>query len=292
MNRLTVVLVGVSLFVATTSVMAQDPERVVVTVAAPVFLKPDATLTPLRLAKEGSALKVVASALDWYRIEFEDPQLGRRAGYILKRYVRALPPEPSQLQAVDLTVAEARPRPAALAAQGQPVSVPPPSQRFSSYPRDETAIGWGILRDSSLVDLGLDGTSTLGWNTSFAGNLSPWIGVIGDVGGNYKTVSGVTFKIHTYLSGIRVTGRSEFGRINPFGQFLVGLAQSRAGVRGFSISGNDFAIQPGGGVDIGLSNSVAVRLQMDFRTIFSEGEKFNEFRFMPGIVIRSGRKTF
>jgi hypothetical protein len=300
MSRLTVVLLVVSLFVAE-SVSAQEPERVVVTVTAPVFLKPDATATPFRLAKEGSALRVVTSERDWYRIEFEDPQFGRSLGYIQKRHVKAVPPPASsQLQPVDLSVAEARPKPPAPQAQippssllqQQPVSAPP-SQNYSFYPSLETGIGWSILRDSLLGDVGLDATSFVGWNTSFAGNLTPWMGLVGDVGGNYKNVLGVNLRLHTFLGGVRVTGRSEFGRINPFGQVLAGLVQSSASYSGLGISsGNDFAIQPGGGVDIGLSDSIAVRMQFDYRTIFDEGERFNEIRFMPGIVIRTGSKAF
>ena len=33
-------------------------------------------------------------------------------------------------------------------------------------------------------------------------------------------------------------------------------------------------------------------MQVDFRTIFAGNRTFSEFRFTPGIVIRSGRKEF
>ena len=285
MSRWTVLVFGVSLVAAATPAMAQTPERVAVTVAAPVFLEADATMTPLRLAREGSVLKVATAEGEWYQVEFDDPQFGRRIGYIEKRHVRVLPPEVSSMEAVDLTVAEARLRPAAAAAQDLWPPVPTRSSKYSLYPAAESAIGWGLLRDSLTQQ-----TSTLGWNVSVAGNLLPWLGLVGDVGGNYKTVADVTLKIHTFLSGVRISGRA--GRLVPFGQFVVGLAQSSAGYYGLNASSYDLAMQPGGGVDIGLSDSVALRVQVDFRTIFSEGARFNEVRFVPGIVVRSGSKAF
>jgi hypothetical protein len=87
---------------------AQSTTRVVVNAtAAPVFVLPDATMTPLRVAKEGSELNVITSEGDWYRVEFNDPQWGRRVGYIEKRHVSVMAAAPQQ--AVNLTVSESRP---------------------------------------------------------------------------------------------------------------------------------------------------------------------------------------
>ena len=41
-------------------------------------------------------------------------------------------------------------------------------------------MGWAFLNVEDM-------NSTLGWNPSFAGNLSPWLGIVGDITGNYKT---------------------------------------------------------------------------------------------------------
>jgi hypothetical protein len=54
---------------------AQSPVRVIVSAtAAPLFVTPESTVTPLRLAKEGSVLNVVSSEGEWYRVEFNDAQ--------------------------------------------------------------------------------------------------------------------------------------------------------------------------------------------------------------------------
>ena len=83
---------------------AQGATRVVVSAtAAPVLVKPDPAMVPLRMAKEGSVLTVIAAEDAWYRVEFQDPQYGRRVGYIEKRHVSVMAPAQ---QAIDLSVPE------------------------------------------------------------------------------------------------------------------------------------------------------------------------------------------
>ena len=123
-------------------------------------------------------------------------------------------------------------------------------------------------------------------------NLKPWLGIVGDVSGNYSTGSGVLGSTHNALAGPRFTGRPNGGRVNPFGQFLAGIQYTNVHGLGISESLVNFAIQPGGGVDIKLSDSLAVRMQLDYRTSFHDGFNYSAFRFAPGIVISRGRKAF
>lgn len=58
------------------------------TVAAPVFLTANENQTPLRVAKEGSVLLLLDLTGDWCHVEFQDPDFGRRVGYIQTKYVR------------------------------------------------------------------------------------------------------------------------------------------------------------------------------------------------------------
>ena len=44
-------------------------------------MKPDAAMSPLRVAKEGSVLNVIASEGEWYQIEFQDPRGTNRVLY-------------------------------------------------------------------------------------------------------------------------------------------------------------------------------------------------------------------
>jgi len=58
------------------------------TATAPVFLRPDMTLTPLRQLPVGTRLRVLDQTSEWVHVEFEDRQYGRRVGYIQKAFVR------------------------------------------------------------------------------------------------------------------------------------------------------------------------------------------------------------
>jgi hypothetical protein len=62
-------------------------EMAYVQVDAPVFVLPDATRQPLRVAKEGSVLRLLNEDSEWCNVDFDDPQFGRRVGYIQKQYV-------------------------------------------------------------------------------------------------------------------------------------------------------------------------------------------------------------
>ena len=65
---------------------------------APVFLLPDETRTPLRTLPRGTSATVERVQGEWVQITFNDPQLGRRTGWIQRKYVTlsaaASPPSP------------------------------------------------------------------------------------------------------------------------------------------------------------------------------------------------------
>jgi hypothetical protein len=103
--------------------------------AAPVLAKPDAAMVPLRMAKEGSVLTVLATEGAWFRVEFQDPQYGRRVGYIEKQHVSVMAPVQ---QAMDLSVPESGPARNALPTPqrqvSQTVSQPSPEKGSGLVP--------------------------------------------------------------------------------------------------------------------------------------------------------------
>ena len=58
------------------------------TARAPLFLRPDATRTPLVQLPAGTRLRVLEEAGEWLRVEYQDRQYGRRVGYIQRMFVR------------------------------------------------------------------------------------------------------------------------------------------------------------------------------------------------------------
>jgi hypothetical protein len=63
-------------------------ETATTTIATPIFASPDASQAPIRVAKEGSVVLLLEVAGEWCHIEFQDPQYGRRSGYVQTQSVR------------------------------------------------------------------------------------------------------------------------------------------------------------------------------------------------------------
>jgi opacity protein-like surface antigen len=62
----------------------------------------------------------------------------------------------------------------------------------------------------------------------------------------------------------------------------------RGNVFGETASTTLLALQPGAGVDVRLTDRVAVRFGGDYRRLLAEAE--TEFRFMAGAVVRAGKR--
>jgi hypothetical protein len=269
-----------------------------VTTNAPIYAAAEETPTPLRVAAVGSRLRVLSTEGDWVQVEYNDPQLGRRTGWVLRHYISltshdlrpmdlSVPEAPSAPAAPNQPTAPAAPeQPPAPAAPGQPAAVPTPFPASIPFPQWETSLGWSFLHVSDEV---LDMNSAIGWNVSVAGNVSPWLGIVGDATGNYKTklmmVEDRDVAIHTFVGGPRFSARNSPQAV-PFAEFLVGFTRTSLDVPdGVGETSTEFTIQPGGGIDIG-NEQVAARLSFAWRRVFYEGNPTNMFRFLGGVVIR------
>jgi opacity protein-like surface antigen len=146
-----------------------------------------------------------------------------------------------------------------------------------------------------------------GWYFDVTGNLTPMLGVVFQVGGNYKTfeesvtIGGGTFtasadlKVHEFLGGLRLSARQN-PRLVPYGQVLAGgingsieltTTSTIPGVPAFSEedSSTNFAIVFGGGVHFGVTDNTAIRFGVDYLRIFEEDAGSNVFRFQVGLVL-------
>lgn len=175
-----------------------------------------------------------------------------------------------------------------------------------TMPKAEVSGGYQLLNLSS----GGDSESfPKGWYVDVAGNLNRHIGVVVEVGGNYKsmtesvTVGGVSatatadIKLHEFMGGVRVSSRTN-PTVVPFAQVLAGGMNGSVSVAGSSSIGGttlfsassaesetNFALQVGGGANIRLTDKVGVRVGADYLRIFVEGEGTNVFRFGVGINV-------
>jgi opacity protein-like surface antigen len=157
-------------------------------------------------------------------------------------------------------------------------------------PSTDLAVSYSFLHDNDIKE-----SFPVGWVVAATSHVNDWFGFVGEVGGNYKTltVSGTSvdlhLSVHSFLAGPKFSG-SAHSTVTPFFQVLLGSARARLAALGESESGSAFAVQPGGGVDISLSKAVAVRLQGDYRLLRDSGENFSEFRVAAGVVFGFGRR--
>jgi opacity protein-like surface antigen len=147
-----------------------------------------------------------------------------------------------------------------------------------------------------------------GWYADVAANLTPMIGVVFQVGGNYKTidesivVGGVSTsasadaKVHGFLGGVRLNFRSQ-SPIVPFAQVLAGAIHSSVDVSASATlpgmppiaidlddSRTNFGLQAGGGMNVAISKAVGLRVGADYLRVVDDDNGANVFRFHAGVV--------
>jgi hypothetical protein len=175
-------------------------------------------------------------------------------------------------------------------------------------PRAEVSGGYMFMRDFTDMPNGGELDFPAGWYFSGAFNPTTWLGLVGEVGGSYKNNFDVAFdglrfsndaRVYTFMGGPRFFRK--FGRIAPFAQVLAGVAHMRAtvrfpdevpGVGTVKEKATDFALQPGGGLTVYLTEHVGARVAADYRSIIDfaeeENDYTNEFRVIAGFTLHWG----
>ena len=170
-------------------------------------------------------------------------------------------------------------------------AVPASAQEVSAV---ELSGGWQLIRVGELFEDEAE-VVPAGWYVDVAGNVTRMLAIVGQVGGNYKSIDvffdEVDAKAHEFLGGVRVSSRAN-ARVVPFGQFLVGATRFRADsdLLGIDESETDFALQVGGGVNLMATDRIGIRVGADYLRVFSEDEGTNVFRFVAGVVLPFGMR--
>jgi hypothetical protein len=174
------------------------------------------------------------------------------------------------------------------------------------YPKAEVFGGFSL---SSAAISSVDPTTGLpvslrenfmGWQASANGNLTHNLGIVGDFGGQYKTVAGIPMNSYQFLFGPRIMFRRQ--RFTPFvhamfGGVRDGIGSTTLTILGTSVttpavSSTGFGMAMGGGIDVNLSDKLALRVpQFDWTPAHIGGvwEK-NIIRIGIGLVIKAGQK--
>ena len=158
-----------------------------------------------------------------------------------------------------------------------------------AWPSDQTSaeVSGGYV---FIQSVGSENHYTTGWLASGAWHPNNVVAVVGEVGGSYRTVvlfpeAGIPnlhASIYEFMAGPRVAVRHH-PVVVPFAQFLFGIERSGNDYGGYQTA---FSWQPGGGVDFGLSRSVAIRLQGDLRLTQPGGGTLKYLRMAGSVVFR------
>jgi hypothetical protein len=168
--------------------------------------------------------------------------------------------------------------------------------------------GYSYLNTTPLTSVGITNRQGLnGWEGSVEGKVFRYIGLVADFSGNYGSQTlpiavgtcpinvvcspiQASTHVQNFLFGPRVS--ANFGKIRPFGEFLVGAGHVSVNVTSpfpdnfVMPKDTTFAMAIGGGLDCRIIRPIAARFQGDYiRTSFF-GTTQNNIRLSTGIVVR------
>jgi hypothetical protein len=126
------------------------------------------------------------------------------------------------------------------------------------------------------------GSNANGGSVSAAFNANRWFGIAGDFGAYSQSPT----KTFTFLAGPRFTVRTRRSRFTPYAETLFGAAHRSTN----GVGSTGFSALVGGGVDLGMSPSVALRPEVDYLAIRSGGSHLDTARISIGVAFRLGQK--
>jgi opacity protein-like surface antigen len=161
-------------------------------------------------------------------------------------------------------------------AQVQTAPPAPRSDQSPEEPKTNLMFGYAYLYDSSWSEHLL-----YGFTASITHRIKPTLALVGEAGGSHGEYGSTGFMIQRYafLGGIRIlAGEAE---VRPFFQVLAGYSRQGGDV-GIA---NGIAVQPGGGADLDLNDSITLRVEGDYRYVREDGENYSQYRISGGIVL-------
>jgi hypothetical protein len=166
-----------------------------------------------------------------------------------------------------------------------------------NYPKVEVFGGFSMFRA---------GSTFMGWQASANANITHHLAIVGDFGGQYKTLPGTTvlgvtipglgLNSYQFLFGPRLVFRKS--RVTPFVHAMFGGIRDGVGsttilgVTTPAVASTGLGMGIGGGFDINVSERLALRLpQFDWTPAHIGGVwSSNQVRIGIGLVIKAGQK--
>lgn len=171
------------------------------------------------------------------------------------------------------------------------------SAAAQEFPRVTGFMGYSYAREQYT---GATAKNSKGFNGSAVINANNYFGFVADVSGHYHTDSDTKIggNVYHFLFGPQFTYRNGNSRTVPFGRVMFGASKASTGYGASLATGNglttpetEWTYAFGGGMDVKLSNTVAIRaFQADYiRTHFVRYKQSN-VRLSFGLVFNVGGK--
>jgi Outer membrane protein beta-barrel domain len=234
-----------------------------VTMAAPVFLEPNTNREPLRVAREGSILVLDEVNGDWCRVQFQDPEYGRRTGFIQTRFVRIDEREPARNEPESRGPRDSARAPSTTATDDQQATDDGASFQKSYASKFFIGVGYeGNAIASTEPGAPSETESGRGFGIVLGYGFNPHFSLYGELtGASINAITGGTYTLAHVDIGTRLHFLAGPSRAVPFIQ--VGL--SARGINGdvvvasriHSITASGTGVAFGGGVNIHFTPSVA-----------------------------------
>lgn len=168
----------------------------------------------------------------------------------------------------------------------------PSSARAADVPRVELFGGYGYARGGGARPRLEPSEDRHGFEASLAWNFGGHLGLVADASRHGGSVGGADLTRWHFLAGPRVWFRA--GPITFFVHALGGARRTREALTVVDLtiaeSSTAMGAAAGGGIDVGLSDLWAVRLQGDLTVAKVGGATFKDPRAAAGLVLRVGRK--
>jgi opacity protein-like surface antigen len=164
-------------------------------------------------------------------------------------------------------------------------------------PKVEVSGGWNYLAMKSNEDEDWTHFSK-GWYADVAYAVTNMWSVVGQVAGDYKTITeqggALDVTLTPYLFGVRASARGN-AKATPYAQILFGATRFHLSQGSDSLSENAFTYQVGGGVNVKVNDKVGARVSADYVRIKPgsdselSSEPFQGIRLGVGVVFGFGK---
>jgi hypothetical protein len=166
----------------------------------------------------------------------------------------------------------------------------PQTSAFAQDPAmSEVFVGYSLLNSDLDGSVGRDTAN--GWGAAYQYNINKNVGVVADIGNQYKSFSGARLNLFEYTFGPRYSYRTE--KATVFGHALFG--GTRAGGAAVTPSENFFTMIYGGGLDIAAGKNMSIRaVQADWMVLRDTSStpwvwETDTLRLSFGVVFKFGQ---